>query len=475
MKKLISPILPLASAIALSSIARYADAAGFALIENSASGMGNAYAGASAVAEDASTVFFNPAGLTQLSQPQMVVAGHIISTKAEFSDRGSSVNPVLTNGTVVPGSIQGPADDGGGVAFVPNFFYARPLNEKLFFGLGINAPFGLETNYNDDWVGRYHGIKSAVQAVNINPSLAYKVNDQLSIGGGINLQYIVAELSSAVDSAAICISAASATTADALDIPTCTALGLGLAAVGTGAQDSKAELEASDIAFGYNFGLTYQPNDATRVGISYRSKVKQEAEGDAKFTIAESLAVVLPGINAGLAASGGALLTDSDITAKVDLPDMLSLSVAYQATPTIQLLGDITRTGWSSFEELRIVYASGQNDTFTEEAWEDVLRYSIGANYKHTNKITLRAGLAFDEEAIPDAEHRTPRIPGNDRTWLAFGAGYNFSDAIHLDVGFAHLFVDKTPADHTDENGYSFRGEYTASVNILSAQLNWNF
>lgn len=469
--------IPLASAILLSAVAQSSHSAGFALIENSASGMGNAFAGAAAVAEDASTTFFNPAGLTQLSKPQMVFAGHIIRTTADFEDRGSSVNPALTGGTVVPGSLNGTNDDGGGTAFVPNFYYARPLNDNLVFGFGATAPFGLETDYDDDWVGRYHALNSAVQTINLNPSLGYKVNDKLSIGGGVNIQYIHAKLSSAIDSAAVCLNAANISNADALDVPTCIAIGLGPNDVSDSNKDTTAKLEADNVEFGFNFGLTYDVTDETRIGASYRSGIEHDAEGDAKFSVNPTLAAaVLPGVNAALNPIGSALLQNSDIKATVELPDSASFSLAHQASPKLQILADITWTGWSSFEELRIKYDSGQSDTATTEAWDDVLRYSIGINYDHSDKLRLRAGLAFDKEAIPDPQHRTPRIPGNDRTWLAFGAGYDYTDTLHFDVGFAHLFVDETPADHEDEgNGYHFRGVYDADVNILSAQMNWNF
>lgn len=474
MKKQTFRLLPLTSALLLTGLAQQAGAAGFQLIEQSGSGMGNAYAGAAAVAEDASTIYFNPAGLTKITKPQMVFAGHIISTSADFEDKGSSVNPALTGGTVVKGSLTGSNDDGGGTAFVPNFYYARPINDKLVFGFGANAPFGLETDYEDDWVGRYHALNSAVQTVNLNPSLGYKVNEKLSIGGGVSIQYIHADLTSAIDSAAVCLSAAASS--PALTTEDCVRAGLGPNDVSNSAKDSKAELEADNVAFGFNLGVTYDFNDKTRVGVSYRSGIEQEAEGDADFTVGTELSAVLPGINQGLSAVNSALLVDTGITATVDLPDSASFSVAHQATPKIQLLADVTWTGWSSFEELRIKYDSGQADSVTTEAWENTMRYSIGVNYDHTDKLRLRAGLAFDEEAIPDAEHRTPRIPGNDRTWIAFGAGYDYSDTMHFDVGFAHLFIDDTPSDHEDEgNGYHFRGEYEGDVNILSAQMNWNF
>lgn len=463
-------VLTLSSALLLTTFGHHAHAAGFALIENSGSGMGNAYAGAAAVAEDASTIFFNPAGLTLLEKPQMVFAGHIISTKADFSDKGSNLNPALTGGVVVPGSIQGTEDDGGGIGIVPNFYYARPINDQLFFGLGVNAPFGLETDYEDDWVGRYHALNSAIQTININPSLAYRVNDKLSIGGGISIQYVHAELSQAIDSTAVCLNVTGG------DVTTCTNVGLSPDTVGGGTVDSKAELEADNVDYGFNLGLTYQATPATRIGAAYRSSIEHTAEGDAKFSLNAGLAALLGPVNAQLAAAGqGLVLADSDITASVELPESFSLSFAHQATPKLQVLGDVTWTGWSSFDELRIHYDSGQDDSVTEEAWEDVMRYSLGFNFAKTDQLTLRAGVAFDEEAIPDPEHRTPRIPGNDRTWVSVGAGYDYSPTFHVDVGFAHLFVDETPADHTDENGYTFRGEYSADVNILSAQLNWNF
>lgn len=461
------PVLGLPAAILLAHFSSAANAAGFALIEHSASGMGNAFAGASAIGEDASTIFFNPAAMTVLDSAQFVFVGHLISTGADYKDAGSSISPALTGGAAIPGSLTGENDDGGGVSFVPNFYYVHPINEQLFIGVGINAPYGLETDYADDWVGRYHALNSAVQTININPSVAYKLNNKVSIGGGINLQYIHADLSQAIDSAAVCLGAT--------DAATCAGLGLGPDAVASGTVDSKADLEADTWSFGFNAGITYQMTDATRLGASYRSAIAHDTEGDANFTVTPGLVPVLAGVNAQLAQINSALMVDSGITASVELPAMFSISLSHQLTGRLLLLADITRTGWSSFKELRIKYASGQSDSVTEEDWNDVMRYSLGMNYTATNHLTLRTGLAFDEEAIPDLEHRTPRIPGNDRTWLAFGLGYEIHNDLNFDVGYAHLFVDDTEANFTDENGYSLKGEYSAHVNILSAQLKWEF
>ncbi len=461
--------LPHALTIALLSASAQLHASGFAIIEHSASGMGNAFAGAAAIGEDASTTWFNPAALTRLSGPQLVVSGHIIAPIADFTDKGSNVNPDLTSG-VVPGSLKGTNDDGGQLGLVPNVYYSRPINDELTFGLGINAPFGMATEYDDDWVGRYHGLKSAIKSVNINPSLAWRVNDTVSIGGGINAQYVHAELTSAIDSAAVCLKVANG---DPAKIADCGARGL--ATPSNVATDSKAELESDNWSFGFNLGALFNVGDHTRIGISYRSEIEQDTDGTAKFTINSKLQPVIDGVNAQLNPLGKALLQNSDISAAVSLPASFSLSAAHQLDDRILLLADITWTGWSSFDELRIKYDSGQDDSVTDERWDDVLRYSIGVNYRKDDKLTLRAGVAFDEEAIPDAQHRTPRIPGNDRTWISVGAGYQFSNNAKFDFGYSHLFVDDTPIDHTDDNGYSIRGVYEASVDIVSAQLTWNF
>ena len=471
MKLIKAALLP--SAILFSIASQQAAASGFAITENSASGMGNAFAGIAAAATDASTAWFNPAGLPFLSGSQLVVAAHVISPTAEFSDRGSWVNPALTPDTttgapkVTPGSLTGSNDDGGETAFVPNLYYNRALNDKTWFGLAINAPFGLRTDYNPGWVGRYHALTSDVKTVNINPSLAWKVNDQFTFGVGVSAQYINVELSSAIDSTAVCLSLAAQ---NPLLLSACTAAGLGPGTAGNAANDSRFDIKnADDWSFGFNFGLMFKASDATRIGFAYRSKIKQEPESTGDFTRGAALDAVLTGANIPF-------LVDTPAKATANLPASASLSLSHQLNNQLQLLADITWTGWSSFEELRIKFDNPlQPDAFTDESWDDVFRYSIGANYQLDDTWVLRGGLALDQEAIPDPQHRTPRVPGNDRTWVSVGVGYKISNRVNLDAGYSHLFVDDTPIDHTSDNGYALRGVYKADVDILSGQLTWKF
>ena len=457
----------LLSSLPLLFASHTAHSAGFALIENSASGMGKAFAGAAAAAEDASTVWFNPAGMDYLGKSLdgkslVTQAGHIVSAKTKYTDEGSAAPASLNT------DLGGTNTNKRITSFVPNLYYVKPVNEKLHFGLGINAPFGSKTDYNEDWYGRYQSTLTDLLSLNVNPSLSWKANDKLSLGAGISAQYVkLTSLSSAIDSVGVCRSAALSNAAvtnstDLLDY--CNSIYPDAAQPET---DSFTELTGDSIAFGFNLGLLYEPTEKTRLGLSYRSKIKHDVDGKIKFDLDPGLAPI---------AAGTSRFDNRDVKATVELPDSLSFSVAHKVNEKLELLGDVTWTGWSSFDELKVTEVDGVTEvTTTPEEWEDVYRISVGANYKYNEKLTLRTGVAYDEEPIPSAELRTPRIPGNDRTWVSFGAGYKWSKNLDLDFGYSHLFLKETPIDNPGENGYSVRGTYKSSVDIVSAQLNYKF
>ncbi|MGB9130439.1 MAG: outer membrane protein transport protein [Thiobacillus sp.] len=397
----------LAAGLALAGCASFVHAAGFALIEQNASGLGNAYAGAAAVAEDASTIYFNPAGMTLLPDRQLVVAGHLIKPRAEFS------------GTVTPGIGGGDGGDAGGLALVPNAYYAFRLTPDVHLGVGLNAPFGLKTEYDSGWIGRYQAIKSEVKTININPSIAYKVSDSLSLGAGLNIQWVEATL----------------TNRQPLPAPV-----------------PLVTIKGDDYGWGYNLGVLWQATPATRLGLSYRSEVDYTLEG----TSSASDPVV------------GAL--NGPVTAAVTLPDSASLSLLHKLSPTWDLLADVTWTGWSDFDDLPI---RGTVNKTTIENWEDILRYSLGATWHMNDKLSLRGGVAYDEAPVSD-RFRTPRIPDGARTWVAVGGQYRLSRQSVLDFGYAHLFIN-APGLQSLDNGTTLNGSYDASVDILSAQLTLNF
>lgn len=453
-------IAPVLMAGATTLISTQLSAAGFALIENSASGMGNSFAGGAAIADDASTVWFNPAGMTRLSN-EMLIAAHIIMPTSDYSDDGSTQAAALGGGTLDPTNTD---RDGaaGRNALVPNFYWVKEVNENLYLGFGFNAPFGLATEYEDDWIGRYHGVLSDTKTLNFNPSIAYKMGN-VSLGFGISAQYIDVILTSAIDLGSVCTG-----TELAGGFPTGTC-----AAVGATPQnkDGFAELTADNWAYNFNIGVLFEISDDARVGFAYRSGVDHDVDGDADFTV--------PGDVAFLTGTGNFL--DTTLTASVSLPAITSLSYFQSVNDQISIMADYTVTSWSDFEELRIDYEGAQADTVTTEDWEDSARISVGLNYQSSAKWLYRFGLAIDETPIPSAERRTPRIPGNDRTWISAGVTHTIDKDRSFSLGFAHLIIDDTEINNTYESAsapmleHTLKGTYEASVSILSAQFRWQY
>jgi long-chain fatty acid transport protein len=403
----------LALSLALAGCGTLAHAAGFALIEQNASGLGNAYAGQAASAQDASTIFFNPAGMTVLPDSQLVLAGNLIRPQAEFS---GTVSPAIVGG--------GDGGDAGDLGFVPNAYFAYRVSPDIHVGVGLNAPFGLKTEYDSSWKGRTQAIKSELKTVNLNPAVAWKASESLSLGAGLSIQYTEATLSNSANGAGI------------------------------------ATVSGNDYGWGFNLGLLWQPNDTTRVGLAYRSEVDYTLEGDVEFSVAS--------------------VANGQITADTTLPDSASLSLFHALSPKWDLLADVTWTGWSDFKELRIVRNGGVTLGLTPENWSDSYRYSLGMNYHLDDKLTLRGGVAYDETPVSDA-FRTARIPDEDRTWVAFGAQYRLSDKSVLDFGYAHLFMKNASINKTELTNLppvtpvTLSGTYESAVDILSAQLTLNF
>jgi len=260
---------------------------GFAIIEQGVSGLGNAFSGGAAAAEDATTVFYNPAGLTRLKGQQAVAGVHVIVPSAKF-DKENASNAL---GQPLSG---GDGGDAGEAGVVPNFYYAANLNNGWSLGLGVTAPFGLTTEYDKDWVGRYHAVKSELKTININPSVAYKLNDHLSLGGGVSAQYVDVNLTSMVDfglSAYSGLATAAQQAAAGGDLATAGALMaqanalLGNGVVSNPNADVYADLTADDWGYGYNLGMLYEFDADSRVGLAYRSRIKHTVEGDGDFDL----------------------------------------------------------------------------------------------------------------------------------------------------------------------------------------------
>lgn len=446
------------AAALLAAIPGTATAASFYIIESSASRLGNAFSGTASAAEDASTVFFNGAGMTRLDEPTVQLGGHFIRPEADFENNGSTAG----TGTPFEAPLSGPNGTTDDSALVPNFYYATPLNETVSFGLGINAPFGLTSEYDDNWVGRYHATNSELQTININPSVAFQATDQLSLGFGVNYQSIDATLENEVDSFASCVAARQAG-GDPTPAANCNA-NPALSGFGVRGDDSSVKITGDDRSFGMDLSLLYEFDADSRVGLSWREGVDYTLEGEVNFDRSSAC-------NQSACANA---LVDGDINANVALPDIITLSGTHGIGDNWRIDADIAWYEWDSIQELRIERPNGQEVSTLDLEYENTFRYSLGGTYTGLGSTTLRAGVAYDESPISGPETTTPRVPDGDRTWITVGANFEMTDSSSIDVGYAHLFVDEVDVNNT-EQGNTLRGEFDPTVDILSVAANWRF
>ncbi|GEO37355.1 aromatic hydrocarbon degradation protein [Skermanella aerolata] len=421
--------LAVTSVLALLAGAQPASAAGFYIKEQSVTGLGRAFAGESAMAEDASTIFFNPAGMTRLQGPEATAGAHLLVPRADLENRGSSAS-VRTPAGAVTRPIGG--SDGGNPydpTPVPNAYFAYPLMDRdLWVGLGVSAPFGLANKYNADWFGRYDSIETDLLTIDIAPSVAYKVLDWVSIGGGIDIQYADAKLTNAIFA-------------------------------GTG-PDIISNVEGDDWAVGYNVGILFEPLPTTRVGIHYRSKIDHTLEGDVKLNRAGTSLSNLPG------------------SADLDLPDIIAVGFAHDVTPALTVMAEYNWYGWSSFKEIR-VKRSGLADQVVTQNYQDTFSVALGAQYKVDDAWTVRGGFQYDETPTVDG-FRSTRTPDGDRYWLSAGLSYDVSDSFTVDVAYTHVFIDDADVN-TSQTGAAAalstntRAMSEGSVDIFAAALRYKF
>ncbi|HEY5898484.1 MAG TPA: outer membrane protein transport protein [Burkholderiales bacterium] len=420
----------------------------FSLMEQNASGLGNAYAGAAAVAEDASTVFFNPAGLTMLKGGQFAAGVDAIRPSAKFSDSGS-----VASGTGIPiptaqRPLGGTGGDAGDWILVPHGYFATSLSPTWRFGIGVNTPFGLRTEYDPTWMGRFQAIKSDLRTINVNPSLAWRASDAVSIGFGINYQTIKAELSKAVNYVA---AVAASNPAAAAAIPAANAEG-------------KVTIKGDDATWGYNLGVLFTPTPATRLGVSYRSSIDYRVSGKINFDNTPPGAL-------------GAAFANGDVFLDIKMPDILSFALAQQVAPKWQLLADATWTGWAKIKQLQFMRSNGATLETTPENFKNTWRIGLGTNYRWSDRVTVKAGIAHDRTPVNDQD-RTPRLPDSDRTWLSLGSQYRVGSADTIDIGFAHLFMKDARIDQNAGSTAGFgrlTGTYKNSVDILAIQYTHTF
>lgn len=416
-----------------------AHASGFGLREGTADWLGNAFAGNEAKAYDASTVWSNPAGMALLNSDEIDGAVSLIAPSARFT--GSNSNP-LTGGTVSGaqgGNAVAPAATGA-------VFGVMVLSPDWRLGFSLTSPYGERTSYPLDFVGRYQSLVSSITDINLGLALSYKVNDHLSIGGGPDFDYFQARLT------------------EGLNIP-------GLSAA-TG-QDPIAETRGNNIGIGYNLGVLYRFDDATRIGIDYRSRIRHDITGGQYISIPleyNSLSPLIVGLLGG---------SNSAATTTITLPDSLGIGIYHQLTPRLALLGSVQWTHWALLNTLNITPANGSTNTILEENWRNTWFAGIGANYQVNETLMLQSGFAFDESPVTDA-NRTTRVPDANHYDLGIGAQYQLLPDAKLELAYLHVFspggtIDNTANTSSLTPSGTITGSYTAADNSVTAGLNMTF
>ena len=418
------------------------NAAGLYMPMKGASSTSLAAVGMASLAEDGSTLFFNPAGATQLKGAFADLGADVVGASISISDRGSSFNTPGTLG--VDQALTGRKGDNTGWVPVPSLFLGTPVaNGDLWLGLAVTTPFGLKLKYAKDWFGRYDSYDNKLTTVNAAPSLAYRINDAWSVGGGIDFQYAKATLISALP--------------DPLNPGGPTA-----------ATDGRSKLTGDDWDVGFNIGLMYHPSEQTRVGLHYRSGLDYELAGDVKVS----------DLRGPLAAANGSSKTHT----RISLPDIASLSLTQAITPRLTLMGEVQWFGWDAFDEIRIKFDDGSRDVVRPQGYKNTYTVGLSAQYSLNPKWTLRGGVQYDQSPTTNALRNTS-IPDSNLTWFGVGASYSISDRLKLDFGFVRGMFERAKIDLTIPvyagtplaSTVNVRGETGSHVDTLSFALRYRF
>ncbi|SEE31036.1 MULTISPECIES: OmpP1/FadL family transporter [Pseudomonas] len=421
-KVMLKTTLSLAVAVASTQIF----ASGFALNEQSISGMGTGFAGRSSAADDASTVFGNPAGMARLKREQVTGGVAFIDAHADISDASSRPNSGTNKGDMVP--FMG----------VPMGYYVKPIDDHWAFGIGVYAPFGLVTDYENNFAGRYFGSKSEVKIVTVQPTVSYAFNDKVSIGFGPTINRIDGTLESNL----------SATQAR---------------------PDGKVKIEGDDTALGYNFGILVQATDSTRVGLTYHSKVKYKLEGNTKV---DYQLFALQGQNPS---------QKYDASLDITTPESVDFSVTHQLDDQWTLYAGSTWTRWSRLKEITVenegvpAALRSQFGTITEEQnWHDTWAHAIGASYQVNKQWVLRTGFSVDQ-APTNNENRSPRIPTGDRKIFSLGAGWSPTEDLTIDVAYSYLMEESVKINETNARNQNYTAKYENSANGFGVGATYRF
>ncbi len=377
-------------------------ASGYNFGTQSAAGQGTANANG-AEAADASVIYANPAGMSRLKGTNVTQVIDLVLPTVEFSQSGSPTGKVYAAPTT-PVTFPITGSNGGDPVhstFVPHLYVTHQIDDRLAVGLGVFVPFGAKVEFDDQFIGRYYGQKTELKTIDINPSISYKLNEQHSFGFGLDAQYMKAKLQRKVATASTPVSAAGR----------------------AGAADATFNVEGDSWGYGFNAGYLFQLDQGTRFGVAYRSAIRQNNKGEAKVTLPT-----------------GTVLPQADARANVKTPDSLSLNAYHDINETWSVMGDVTFTKHSHLDQI-VIDAQPITTTYMQTNWKDTFKASIGATYRLSQAIKLRAGYAYDQSPSTYDSEVLPTMPDNDRQWLSVGGNWKLDDKNSVDFAYSYIFV----------------------------------
>ncbi|MBQ6854700.1 MAG: transporter [Alphaproteobacteria bacterium] len=414
------------SALTASFFTTDAFAAGYHLSEYTVTGLGRSFAGAGVVGDDFSSLAFNPAGM-QYNQTNGAQTG-VTAVSLHFDYKGSIGTAASINKDGMPSGL-GPRSGSGHTRptrVLPHVFAQQKLNDKTTLGLGVYVPYGLATDYDNDWFAQSHAGLSQLSATNVSPALSYQINDKFAIGGALNIQYVTARLTGNIEQKHLLYF-----------------------------DSAYNELEGDDYGVGYTLGTTFTPRKDIRLGVSYRSKIKHKLEGDLKIS--------------------GILNSESDIYTKITTPEVVYLTAAYDLNKCFTLSATAKWTRWSQFKNLDIFSkTTGIAVSETFENWKNTWYYAVGADYRYNRNWVFRTGIGYDETVIKAPEYRTARIPDGRRILTSLGATWKKNNW-QVDLGYMHIFVHGGEALGEASSASPANLKYSADADLVSFGVQYKF
>ena len=431
------PRIARSSVVALSAaLSTSAFGAGFALNEQSARALGQAYSGRASDADNASTLMSNPAGMSFLKQGELSAGFSFIDATSDITDASGNVS----------GSSYSGSNDGDMIPFstIPFGYYVQPIDDHLAAGIGIYVPFGLATEYEDSFQGRYFGTTSDIQVITVQPTVSYKFDNGLALGLGVTYNKFDGKLEESIYNPL------------------------------NPSSDIQGGVKGDDTAWGYNIGLLYEFDEHTRFGLTYYSKVKYTLEGHTTVTNAPA------SLGIGSSARYKASLD-------IETPDKIDFGFTRDLTDALTLHGDITRTNWKTLKEIRVENQNtptilGQQplaESVEPLDWRATMFYSLGLSYKVDSQWHIRGGIGYDNQPMPDST-RSVRLPAGDRWLFSFGTTWSPMSNLDIDAGFEYI-VEQTVRVNQATNALitdapiEYSAKFDSNVSLFSLQATWKF